>query len=271
MSWKVLSSARVLTTIFDKNFGVIQKIKQFLTSLFTNNRILISKVRSLIPLKTGPAANPVPLPAGRGSPSLSRFNTPTGGSMSWKKETGISLKGQFLIAMPSLLDPNFFQTVTCVCEHTLEGALGLVINRVLPELTGTMIFQELGLDPVPKLNTIPVYLGGPVHKGQIFVLHGPPFEWEGLHLITPSLALSNSKDILDALARGKGPGSYIIALGCAGWGPGQLESEIMNNAWLTSPVNEVVLFETQAENRWEQSAKLLGIDISLLGDTVGHA
>jgi putative transcriptional regulator len=191
--------------------------------------------------------------------------------MSWKKESEISLKGHFLIAMPSLLDPNFFQAVTCLCEHTLEGALGLVINRVMPDLTGTMILQELGLDPVPQLNTVPVYLGGPVHKGQIFILHGPPFDWESFHPVTPSLALSNSKDILDALARGKGPGSFILALGCAGWGPGQLEAEIMANAWLTSPVNDTVLFKTPPEKRWEQSAKFLGIDIGLLGDTVGHA
>jgi putative transcriptional regulator len=191
--------------------------------------------------------------------------------MSWKKETEISLKGQFLIAMPSLLDPNFFQAVTCICEHTLEGALGLVINRVFPDLNGKMIFQELGLDPVPHLNTIPVYLGGPVHKGQIFILHGPPFDWESFHPVTPSLALSNSKDILDALAKGKGPESFIMALGCAGWGPGQLESEIMANAWLTCPVNEAILFDTQTEQRWEEAAKLLGVDIGLMGDTVGHA
>jgi putative transcriptional regulator len=191
--------------------------------------------------------------------------------MSWKKETEISLKGQFLIAMPSLLDPNFFQAVTCICEHTLEGALGLVINRVFPDLTGRMIFEELGLDPVPQLNTIPVYLGGPVHKGQIFILHGPPFDWESFHLVTPTLALSNSKDILDALARGKGPDSFILALGCAGWGPGQLESEIMANAWLTSPVDEAILFKTDTEKRLEEAAKLLGVDISLLGNTVGHA
>jgi putative transcriptional regulator len=191
--------------------------------------------------------------------------------MSWKKETEISLKGHFLIAMPSLQDPNFFQSVTCICEHSLEGALGLVINRLLPDLTGKMIFQELGLDPVPHLDNIPVYLGGPVHKGQIFILHGPPFTWESQHSVTPTLALSNSKDILDAIAKGKGPDSFILALGCAGWGPGQLESEILANAWLTTPVNEDVLFNTQVELRWEESAKLLGVDISLLGDKAGHA
>ncbi len=173
--------------------------------------------------------------------------------------------------MPNLLDPNFYQSVTCICEHTLEGALGLVINRTLPDLTAAMVFRELGLEPVPSMDSAPVFLGGPVHKGQIFVLHGPPFEWESFHPVTTSLALSNSKDILAALAQGKGPRSFILALGCAGWGPGQLESEIMANAWLTSPVDEAILFEIKPEARWEQAAKLIGVDISLLGDTVGHA
>jgi len=184
---------------------------------------------------------------------------------------GTSLKGHFLIAMPNLLDPNFFQTVTCICEHTLEGALGLVINRVLPDLTGGTVFRELGMDSIPAQETLPLYVGGPVHKGQIFVLHGPPFGWEGLYSVSPSLALSNSKDIIEALALGKGPERYIVALGCAGWGPGQLESEIMANAWLTCPIDETILFNTPVEKRWEQSAKLLGIDLALLSDTVGHA
>jgi putative transcriptional regulator len=169
-------------------------------------------------------------------------------------------------------DRNFPEgTISHRHAQSLEGALGLVINRVFQDLTGRMIFEELGLDPVPQLNTIPVYLGGPVHKGQIFILHGPPFDWESFHLVTPSLALSNSKDILDALARGKGPDSFILALGCAGWGPGQLESEIMANAWLTSPVDEAIIFKTETEKRWEEAAKLLGVDISLLGSIVGHA
>lgn len=191
--------------------------------------------------------------------------------MSWKKEIGTSLKGHFLIAMPSLLDPNFYQSVTCICEHTLEGALGLVINRVLPDLTGGTVFRELGIDSVPQRDAIPIYLGGPVHKGQIFVLHGPPFEWEGLYSVTPSLAMSNTKDILQALAMGKGPDTFVVTLGCAGWGPGQLEAEIMANAWLTCPVNETILFKTPVEKRWEQSAKLIGIDLNLLSDAVGHA
>jgi putative transcriptional regulator len=191
--------------------------------------------------------------------------------MTWKKETWTSLKGHFLIAMPNLLDPNFIQTVTCICEHTLEGALGLVINRVLPDLNGKMVFEELGLDTNPVMEDWPIHIGGPVHKGQIFVLHGLPFGWEGLHSVTPSLALSNTKDILEALSQGQGPHSFILTLGCAGWGPGQLEAEILANAWLTCPVDETILFETPVEKRWDQAAKTIGVNLSLLTDTVGHA
>ena len=182
-----------------------------------------------------------------------------------------SLKGHFLIAMPSLADPNFYQTVTCICEHTPGGALGLVINRVYDDLNSNAVFQELGLPSNPATQSLPIHLGGPVHKGQVFILHGPPFGWEGFHPVTPSLALTNSKDILEALARGKGPESFLITLGCAGWGPGQLESEIMANAWLTCPVDDAILFNTPIEKRWGNAAKLLGIELSLLTDTVGHA
>jgi putative transcriptional regulator len=153
----------------------------------------------------------------------------------------------------------------------VEGALGLVINRVFPELTGGSVFRELGINCTPELEQAPIYIGGPVHKGQIFVLHGPPFDWEGIHPVTASLALSNSKDILEALARGEGPDFFMITLGCAGWGPGQLESEIMANAWLTCPLEENILFQTPLDQRWEKAARSMGIDLSLLTDVIGHA
>jgi putative transcriptional regulator len=181
------------------------------------------------------------------------------------------LKGQFLIAMPSLADPNFHQSVTCLCEHTPEGALGLVINRVHPQLTMGSIFKELNLESIPEMDSLPIHLGGPVHPEQIFILHGPPFGWESCSKVNSHLALSNSRDLLETLAKGKGPESVILTLGCAGWGPGQLESEIMANAWLTCPVSETVLFETPIEKRWEQAAKLMGIDPTRLTEVAGHA
>lgn len=191
--------------------------------------------------------------------------------MSQEKEFEASFKGHFLIAMPSLVDPNFSETVTYLCEHTAEGAVGLVINRVDPELTIEAVFQELKLESIPDVDTLPIHLGGPVHPGQIFVLHGPPFGWEACRPVTPSLALSNSKDILEKIAKGQGPESFVLALGCAGWGPGQLESEIMANAWLSCPASETILFETPPERQWEEAARLMGVNLKLFSGAVGHA
>jgi putative transcriptional regulator len=191
--------------------------------------------------------------------------------MSQEKEFQGYLKGHFLIAMPSLADPNFSKTVTCICEHTAEGAVGLVINRVHPELTMEPVLRELNLEYIQEVESLPLHLGGPVHPSQIFVVHGPPFGWEACRPVTPSLALSNSKDLLESLAKGQGPESFIITLGCAAWGSGQLESEIMANAWLTCPASETILFETPVDKRWEKAAKLIGIDLKLLTGAVGHA
>jgi putative transcriptional regulator len=194
-----------------------------------------------------------------------------GGSMDHVKPYPEALKGQFLIAMPGLADPNFHQTVTYLCEHSPEGAVGLVINRVHPHLAMGDVFKELDLESVPEMDALPLHLGGPVHTEQIFILHGPPFGWQACRPVTSSLALSNSKDILERLALGKGPEAFILTLGCAGWGPGQLESEIMANTWLTCPASETIFFETPVEKRWEAAAKLMGIDPSRLTDVAGHA
>ena len=182
-----------------------------------------------------------------------------------------SLKGQFLLAMPSLIDPNFHQTVTSICEHNENGAMGIIINRVHHSLTAKDIFQELNIEHAPGSDTIPIHLGGPVHLGEIFVLHGPPFEWEATLMITPSVAMTNTRDILEAVAMCKGPRAFIITLGCAGWGPGQLESEIKENAWLNYPIFEENIFDMPVELRWEEAVKKLGIDPTLLSNTAGHA
>ncbi len=182
-----------------------------------------------------------------------------------------SLKGQFLMAMPGLADPNFHQTVTCLCEHNAEGAMGVVVNRVHYALTAKDIFEELKMDFSPRAEQIAVHIGGPVHIAEIFVLHGPPFDWEGSLMITPNLALSNTRDVIESIASDKGPESFIIALGCAGWGPGQLESEIKQNAWLTYPVFEDNIFKMPVENRWEEAVRKMGIDPRLLSNSAGHA
>ena len=193
------------------------------------------------------------------------------GRMGQETEFAESLKGHFLIAMPSLADPNFSQTVTYLCEHTAEGAFGLVVNRVHPELSIEAVFRELKIESLPTVDSLPIHLGGPVHLGQIFILHGPPFGWEACRPVTSTVALSNSRDLLEKVAKGRGPESFIVTLGCAGWGPGQLEAEIMANAWLSCPGTETILFETPTEKRWEEAAKLMGVDLRLFSGVAGHA
>lgn len=175
------------------------------------------------------------------------------------------------MAMPGLVDPNFYQTVTCLCEHNSQGAMGLVVNRVNDHFTAKDIFEELKIEHLPQVEKIPIHIGGPVHMAEIFVLHGPPLEWEASLRVTQHLAMSNTRDIVESIAMGKGPDSFIIALGCAGWGPGQLEAEIKQNAWLTVPVFERNIFEMPVENRWEEAVRQMGIDPALLSDTAGHA
>jgi putative transcriptional regulator len=182
-----------------------------------------------------------------------------------------SLRGQLLLAMPGLQDPNFSQTVTCISEHNRGGALGLVINRVHPTLTGMDIFEELQMPYAPGVGSVPIHLGGPVHLGEIFILHGPPFGWHGCLAFTPELALSTSKDVLEAISLAQGPKDFLISVGCAGWGVDQLESEIKQNAWLTCPANHEILFEIPVDARWEQAMSAMGINPVLLSDDAGHA
>jgi putative transcriptional regulator len=158
-----------------------------------------------------------------------------------------------------------------VSEDTEEGALGIVVNRVIPSLTVGSIFRELNIDYTASTAKIPLHIGGPVHENEIFVLHGQPFFWEGCLMITPTLAMSNTMDIIKAIAKGQGPKAFLIALGCAGWGRGQLATEILQNVWLTCPVDDKIIFEYGIDERWHAAVKLLGIDPLLLSDTPGHA
>ena len=187
------------------------------------------------------------------------------------EEFPTSLKGYFLMAMPALTDPNFRQSVTCISEHTEEGAVGIVINQVHDGLSAKLIFEELGIDCDRKAESIPIHIGGPVHTNELFVLHGPPLDWGESLRINNGLALSNSRHLLEAIARGQGPSSYMISLGCAGWSPGQLEWELGQNAWLVSPCSEDIIFNLPPAERWESAIKRLGIDPHQLSGTAGHA
>jgi putative transcriptional regulator len=182
-----------------------------------------------------------------------------------------SLKGHFLLAMPSLSDPNFRHSVTCISEHTPDGAVGIVVSQVFPHINAKMIFAELGIEFREEAELISIHRGGPVHVDELFVLHGRPFVWDEHLMITDELALGNSRSILSAIAKGQGPEAFLIALGCAGWGPGQLEWEMMQNAWLTLPCCQDIIFELPVEERWQSAMKRLGIDPDLIVETAGNA
>jgi len=182
-----------------------------------------------------------------------------------------SLTGQFLIAMPAMTDPNFEQTVTFICQHNEEGALGIVINRTMDLTMGDVLGQmEISPQGCERAGQ-PVHYGGPVQAERGFVLHDQPGEWESTVAIDERIGLTTSKDILEAIARNEGPERVLIALGYAGWGGGQIEQEITQNAWLSGPADVDLMFSTPVEQRWNRAAGLLGIDLSLLSREAGHA
>lgn len=181
------------------------------------------------------------------------------------------LKNQLLIAMPALGDPNFYHSVTYICQHDAAGALGIVINRPL-NLTLSQVFEQMSLpDNNPEISEQAVMDGGPVQKERGFVVHPREGEWESSLEVSDRLAITTSRDILEAMAGGAGPGKALVALGYAGWGAGQLDMELAANAWLSVPCEEEILFDTAFDQRWTAAAKLLGVDISQLSYPAGHA
>ncbi len=182
-----------------------------------------------------------------------------------------SLRNQFLMAMPSLRDPNFHQSVSLICEHNEEGAMGIIFNRPL-ELTVGEVLQQMDLEcEVPAVGELPIHLGGPVQSERGFVIHSPPGDWDATLMVSDTLAVSSSKDILEDLAKGRGPEHFLVALGYAGWGAGQLERELKDNAWLNGPVDLATLFDVPAADRWHNAAQMTGIDMNLITGDVGHA
>jgi len=185
------------------------------------------------------------------------------------KET--NLTNHFLIAMPSLEDGNFSQSVTYICEHDENGALGITINRQSEISLGEILSQlhiKPGCEEVLEQN---ILNGGPVQVDRGFILHSPIGQWESSLNVTDKIAVTTSQDIMQAIANNEGPRNFLIALGYAGWGPGQLEYEMSQNAWLSCPATEEILFNTAIEKRWQAAALLLGIDLQLLSNQTGHA
>ncbi len=184
---------------------------------------------------------------------------------------GEYLNNQFLVAMPGMLDPNFAKGVTFLCEHNDQGAMGIIVNHPGQLVLGDVL-NQLDIDEVPSaVMQQPVYRGGPVGTERGFVLHSPPGEWESSFQINENLCLTTSQDILIAIAHSQGPEHYLVALGYAGWSPGQLESEIKQNAWLSAPASSDIVFKTPVEERWSRAAELLGVDLSTIATNFGNA
>ena len=181
------------------------------------------------------------------------------------------LTHHFLIAMPAMQEGFFAGTLTYICEHDENGALGLVVNRPV-SLTLADMFNQINI-PLhqPRLAKMPVHVGGPVQTERGFVLHDTGGDWQSTMRINDKLALTTSKDILEAIGEGRGPDNLLVTLGYAGWEQGQLEHEINENIWLTVPANEHILFDLPAEERLAAAMALLGVNYSMLVEDVGHA
>lgn len=182
-----------------------------------------------------------------------------------------SLANHFLIAMPSMLDPNFSRGVTLLCQHGEDGAMGILVNRVSDFTLGEVLGQMQIEARDPALASTPVLLGGPVQPERGFVLHDGGDRWDSSFRVSERLSITTSRDILVSMAEGDGPRHSVVALGYAGWTAGQLESELQENAWLTVPVDEAILFETPLERRWQAAARLVGVDLDRLAGYAGRA
>ncbi len=183
----------------------------------------------------------------------------------------VNLTHHFLIAMPAMADPHFSRTLTYICEHNDQGALGIVVNRPL-EMTLQALLEQVSIPPAGgKFKSVPIHFGGPVQVDRGFVLHTPLGQWQSTLAVSTEIGLTTSKDILQAVARGEGPGKLFVTLGYAGWAPGQLEHELALNAWLTVQASPDVIFDLPAEKRLSAAMSLLGIDFASLSEQAGHA
>ncbi len=185
--------------------------------------------------------------------------------------TKLDLTGQFLIAMPTLLDPEFQQTVTYICAHSNEGTMGIVINRPMKIGLGE-ILSQMELPTIdPEIEQIQIFQGGPVQQDRGIIIHEPPTEWDSTINVTDNLGVATSRDILEAISKGAGPKKSLVALGYASWGAGQIEQELVDNSWLTIQADESILFDTPPAKRWKKATELLGFDLYQISRDIGHA
>lgn len=180
------------------------------------------------------------------------------------------LEGELLVAMPNLGDSRFARTVIFICTHSDDGAMGLVINRLMPKLTFAELLTQLKVRE-PSAREVPIHFGGPVESARGFVLHTADYVRDESLIMQDNLALTATVEILREIAAGNGPRHNILALGYAGWGPGQLEAEVHDNAWLNVAADEGLLFDPGVNDKWERAMRKIGVDFSMLSATAGRA
>ena len=188
-----------------------------------------------------------------------------------KSNQSAYLEGQLLIAMPAMTDPRFERSVIYLCVHNSEGAMGLVVNKLFDEIDFEQLLTQLEITPADASRQLNVHFGGPVEAQRGFVLHTAEYVGDGTIVVDDQVALTATLDILKELAAGSGPRNTMLALGYAGWGPGQLEDEITENAWLHAPFDEALVFDRDVGTKWQRALNSIGVDLSTLSGTAGRA
>ena len=173
--------------------------------------------------------------------------------------------------MPQMSDPRFARTVVYLCAHSSDGAMGLVVNRLIDSLTFSSLLSQLGVEAEGEPADMPVHFGGPVESSRGFVLHSSDYLQDSTLVIDDDIALTATIDVLKAIARGAGPRHRVLALGYAGWAPGQLDAEIQANGWLLVPADTDLVFGDENDAKWQRAIAKIGIDLSLLSSEAGHA
>ena len=181
------------------------------------------------------------------------------------------LTGQLLVAMPAMRDTRFEKTVIYMCIHNAEGAMGLVVNRAIDSITFPELLSQLAIETERQPPILPVHFGGPVETGRGFVLHTSEYGQTGTVMVDDHIGLTATVDILKDLAARQGPQNSLLALGYAGWGPGQLDGEIQQNAWLHVPADDDLVFDEELDSKWDRAVAKIGIDPALLSGDAGHA
>ena len=191
--------------------------------------------------------------------------------MKQTRADGGHLAGMLLVAMPAMPDPRFARSVIYLCAHSPEGAMGLVVNQVIDSVTFPHVVDQLGIEGPVQDEDMPVHLGGPVESNRGFVLHTSDSVQESTLVIDETFALTATVDVLRAIAHGHGPKRRVLALGYAGWGPGQLDLEVQANGWLMVPADADLVFGRDNETKWHQALSKIGVNPSLLSTAAGHA